>query len=87
MAPSAQPSPELVTSLQSFVPAGIEHEAVTPEVVDFGSKDGLSAVFKKHKVDTVLSTIFAFGDEMVQIQGRLLDAALESGVRRFSPSC
>lgn len=60
---------------------------MTSEVVDFRSKDVLSAMFKKHTVDTVLSTIFIFGEEMRQTEEVLLEAALDSGVRRFSPSC
>lgn len=47
----------------------------------------LAAVFKKHGVDTVICAAYAEGDALVKIEENLLEAALQSDVRRFSPSC
>lgn len=68
------------------MPSGGPADAIVGEVIDFHSRGLLSGVFKTHAIDRVVSVLYAYGHELVIIEGNMLEAALDSGVRRFSPS-
>lgn len=51
---------------------------------DYGDVEQLTRVL--HGVDTVLCFIVVMGDESLQSQKTLIDAAVRAGVSRFAPS-
>lgn len=56
------------------------------EVVDFTRQDELSAVLKKHNVDTVLSALFLVQPGGWEVERNPLNAAITAGAKIFVPT-
>jgi hypothetical protein len=69
------------------VPSGLDPlSTLYAEVVDFTSSMSLATVFKKHHVDTIISSLALVGADEWKTEDNMLKAGIDAGVKRFAPS-